>query len=169
MDAKYLPGRYDAVVFSDAAAARLRFGSDSGLDTDEAGLEDESCGVITPIQGWKDGLVRRIWQSLKQETQAAATTAAQQDDAQVDAGADGVPRKKGDTATIPAPRPATLANAKRVPPSSTSKIPPMRMDNDASLLVPVEMLDTAIKHLVREVETALAAAPSKVGEPPAQG
>lgn len=167
MDAKYLPGRYDAVVFSDAAAARLRFGSGSGSGAEEAGLEDESCGVITPIQGWKDGLVRRIWQSLKQETQASTMTAAKHEDAQVDAGADRSPPKKGDTATVPAPRPAT--SNRRVPSSSNSRLPPMCMDNDASLLVPIEMLDTAIKHLVREVETALAATPTKVGETPAQG
>jgi hypothetical protein len=168
VDAKYLPGRNDAVVFSDAAAAILPFGiGGSGTTGHEAEREDESCGPLTAISGWKDGLVRRVWQGLREESLAGMagvepSLAAPVEGKALHLGAPSTPSVPAPRPAPSAPHPATIRGDRS---DATARLPPMCLDGDTSLLVPVNMLESAIRRIAREVEAALSSpvAPSSHG------
>ena len=149
IDAKLLPSRHDAVVLSDASAANS-----------DGDLEDESCGTLATIHGWKDGLVKRVWQSLRDDTVPSSKHETAHNADTVDYTENAASAKAGLSATVPAPRsrPSPFANK-----GKSAALPPMCMDGGASLLVPIDMLESAVRRIVKEVERALAT-PEKDGE-----
>ena len=149
IDVKYLANRHDAVVFSDASPAVLGHANEAGTE-DEA---DASCGRLSPVKGWREGLVQRIWQGLRDDGAGQG-----QDAGCPEAGADGnKPKDSEGEALVPPAAPPKPARQPGKP--VERRLPPACMDGGASLLVPVDMLEVALQRVVREVEAAIAADP----------